>query len=200
MLKDMLYEESASCNRAGAESRLYTVFLVLSIICFSIAGVTAFFATSVIRGFFLDKSLPMLGKIMYTAIWVVFIAVFVASGVVAWFLKKRFNLSYDYSFVEDELRVTKVYNGRSKKYLTTISCASILRIGRCEKPSFQDVLRGIQGKPHYLTPNKTPAEEKEFIYLLVSSQLGRTLYVIECRQAMLEYLVQSAGVNKFERE
>ncbi len=200
MLRDLLYEESATSSRANAEAKYYTFFLVLSIICFVFAGISAFFATSVIQGVIADEAYTTLGKILAIAVWILFVLTFAGVGLLFWFIKKRFNLSYDYTFVEDELRVTKVFNGRSRKYFTTISADSILKIGWCDKPSFQNTMRGIQGKPKYLTPNKTPAEEKDFIYLLVGGSLGKTLYVLECRQILMEYLVQSAGVNKLERE
>lgn len=197
--RDLLYEESASSNRAQAESKFYTLFLVVSVICFVIAGVTAFFATSVIQEVAVSDA-ETEQKVFSVVSWIFFILIFVGGGFAFWFLKKRFNLSYDYSFVEDELRVTKVFNGRSRKYFTTISADFILRIGDCEKPSFRDVSRGIQGKTVYLTPNKTPAEGKKFIYVLVGGSLGKRLYVLECRQILLEYLVRSAGIDKFQRE
>lgn len=200
MLRDMLYEESATSNRESAESKLYMVFLVLSIVCVAFAGITLFFATSVIQGVFSNDAYTTFGRILITVSWVAFVAAFLGAGAAFWFLKKKFNVSYDYTFVEDELRVTKVFNGRSRKYFTTISADSILKIGWCDKPSYRDVLRGIQGKPKFLTPNKTPAEEKDFVYVLVSGSLGKTLYILECRQILVEYLVQAAGVNKLERQ
>lgn len=200
MLPDKLYEESAVSNRERTEQKFYMFYLVLSIICFVIGAIVTFFATSFIQGIVADKGLTTFGKVFNIFFQVFLIVVFWGGGVTFWFIKKRFNVSYDYSFVEDELRITKIFNGRSRKYLTTIRSDSILKIGWCEKPSYQNVLRGLQGKPKFLTPNKTPAEEKDFIYVLVSGSLGKTLYVLECRQILLEYLVQSAGINKLERE
>ncbi len=200
MRRDMLYEESATCNREKTEAKFYTLYLVLAIICFVIACIVAFYSVPFIQGILADKDLTTFGKVFNIVVLVFLIVVFAGGGVLFWFIKKRFNVSYDYTFVEDELRITKIFNGRSRKYYTTISADSLLKIGWCEKPSYQNVLRGIQGKPKFLTPNKTPAEEKDFVYLLVGGSLGKTLYVIECKQMMLEYLVQSAGINKFERE
>ncbi len=197
---EMLYEESATSTRAGAERRFYTVFLVLSIFFFVVAGIIAFFSTSVIPTI-LESDDPAGIKAFSILTWIVPILALVGGGVLFWFIKRRFNVSYDYTFVEDELRVTKVYNGKSRKYLTTITADNILKIGWADKPSFADTVRGVQGqKAKYLTPNKMPAEEKEFIYLLVSGPLQKVLYVIECRRDLLEYLVKAAGVRKLERE
>lgn len=200
MQRDLFYEESAASNRAKTESKLYMLFLVVSIIAFAAAGISAFFATSAFQGI-LGSDADTAAKIIPIVQWILFILAFLGIGLVFWFLKKKFNVSYDYVFVEDELRVTKVFNGRSRKFFTTIASDAVLRIGWVEKPSFSDALRGLQGKKAvYLTPNKTPADDKEFIYLLVSGALGKTLYVIECRRELLEYLVQAAGINKLERE
>lgn len=198
---EMLYEESATSTRAGAERRFYTVFLVFSILFFVVAGIIAFFSTSMIPSILGSDVFTTLEKVFDILTWIVPILLLIGAGILFWFIKRRFNVSFDYSFVEDELRVTKVYNGKSRRYVTTITADNILKIGWVEKPSFVDTLRGVQGqKAKYLTPNKSPAEEKEFIYLLVSGPLQKTLYVIECRRELLEYLVKAAGVRKLERE
>lgn len=196
----MFYEETATSNRESAEKKFYMLYLVLSVFCFVVAGILIFFATSFIPTMATDSGLTTFGKIFNIGFLVFLIIAFLGSGVLLWFIKKRFNVSYDYSFVEDELRITKIFNGRSRKFFTTIRTDSILRIGWCEKPSYENVLRGLHGKPKFLTPNKTPAEEKEFIYILVGGSLEKSLYVLECRRMLLEYLVQSAGINKLERE
>ncbi len=198
---EMLHEESATSTRASVERRFYTVFLVFSIIFYSIAGIIAFFSTSTIPSILESNEITTLGKVFSILTWILPILMLVGGGTLFWFIKRRFNVSFDYVFVEDELRVTKVYNGKSRKYLTTITADNILKIGWVEKPSFADTLRGVQGqKAKYLTPNKSPAAEKEFIYLLVSGPIQKTLYVIECRRELLEYIVKTAGVRKLERE
>ena len=186
--------------RAQTETKFYMFFLVLAIVCFVLAGIVAFFSTSFIPGILADEELTTMGKVFNVGFLIFLILAFLGSGFAFWLIRKKFNVSYDYTFVEDELRITKVFNGRSRKYFATISADSVLRIGWCEKPSFQDVMRGLSGKPRFLTPNKTPAEDKSFVYVLVGGSLGKTLYILECRQILLEYLVRSAGINKLERE
>ena len=76
----------------------------------------------------------------------------------------------------------------------------MLKIGYADKDSFQRTLEGIRNKKAvYFTPNKEPAEGKMFIYILYSTSIEKTLYVLECRQQLLEFIVMAAGINKFER-
>ncbi len=200
MLRDMLYEESASSTRGKREEKFYTFFLVLAVGFFVAAGIAVFFAVPFIQGIVTDGELSASGKAFNIGFMIFLVVVCLVSGIICWFVRKRFNVSFDYTFVEDELRVTKVFNGKSRKKCVTISSVSILKIGWCEKSSYRDVLRGIDGKPILLTPNAAPADGKQFVYLLVSGSLGKKLYVLECRQILMEYIVQSAGIDKLERE
>ena len=77
----------------------------------------------------------------------------------------------------------------------------MLKIGYVERDSFRRTLEGVRDKKAvYLTPNREPAEGKMFIYILYSSSIEKTLYVMECRQQMLEYIVLAAGRSKFETQ
>ena len=130
--------------------------------------------------------------------WFVPMALFVGFFFLFWWIKRRCNVSFDYTFVQDELRVTKVFNGKTRKFLTTVKAEQILQIGYAESEAYRRVLAGQRGKPVRLTPNKTPAEGKSFIYLYCTSSLAKTLYLLECREELLQFLVMAAGRNKFE--
>ena len=107
-------------------------------------------------------------------------------------------MSYDYTFVQDELRVTRVFNGKTRKHLLTMKADQMLMIGYADTDSYERLIAGQRNKkPTYLTPNGEPAEGKIFIYIHYSTSIGKTLYVLECRKEMLEYVVFAAGRNKF---
>ncbi|MDE7158354.1 MAG: hypothetical protein K2N74_02165 [Clostridiales bacterium] len=206
-MKDALYEESAKSQKSASEAKLYTIFHVLSIV-FLVAiviQVVVFVAMELPRYIYFrdDAGNRMSGTdIIFSLItWVILLAILVLGWFIGFKMKRRFNVSYDYLFVEDELRITKVFNDKKRKYLRTLEADHILKIGYCDKESYERTVSGLQGKkPQKLTPNQTPSEDKIFIYVLYSSTIEKNVYVIECRQMMLEYLVRAAGRNKFERE
>lgn len=201
MQRDKFYEESAISNRSQKESKLYTAFFVLAMIFFVIGAILLFFSFNDILNVANDAQLTGLGKALFIIIRIGLVLSFVFIGLLFFLLKNRFNVSYDYIYVEDEVRFTKVFNGRRRKYITTVTMENLLRIGYCDKPSYENALRELKGKkPIVLTPNRTPAEEKFFVYLLVHTSFERKLYVIECRKEMLEYLVFAAGRNKWVSE
>ena len=201
MQRDKLYEESAISNRSQKESKFYTAFFVLAIIFFVLGAVILFFSFNDILNVLSNDEIAGIYKVMFMVFRIGLIVSLVLIGVLFFLLKNRFNVSYDYTYVDDEVRFTKVFNGKRRKFIATVTMENLLRIGYCDKPSYENALRELRGKkPRILTPNKTPAEEKFFIYLLVHTPMERKIYVLECRKEMLEYLVFAAGKNKWVSE
>ena len=196
-MKEAFYEESAVCAKSKRDATIYKIFHITSIALFVIAGLWLSFSFGYISN--LVQSTSGAAVLFYSIMWFLFPALFIAVGLLMFFLRRRFNVSYDYTFVEDELRITKVFNGRKRKFLTTLKADHILKIGWCDKDSYQRTRQGT-GKPKVLTTNKQPMDDKEFIYILYSTSLGKTLYILECRQLLLEYLVRAAGRTKLERD
>ena len=204
MPRGLFYEESAGCLREKREVKMYKVFFILAIIALLIGIILLVFALNIVPGYWLNeeisKEMETPTRIVGVVMWVGLVLSFFGMAFAFWKLKNRFNQSYDYVFVEDELRITRVYNGKRRKFIITLRSEEILKIGWVERDSFENTLRGMQGKkPQIMTPNREPAEGKEFIYILASISGEKTLYVIECRQTLLEYLVAVAGRTKLER-
>lgn len=203
MERERWYEESAISQRSKKESKFYAAFKVIGIIFFILFGIQFFMSFPYISNVVSVSSeeLPTTGKVLFIVMWVGLTIGIFCIGLAFFLIKNRFNVSYDYIYVEDEIRFTKVFNGRRRKFLTTVNMDQILKIGYCDKPSYEATLRGNRGKkPKILTPNKQPSEEKMFIYLVVSTSIERRIYVLECKKELLEFLVLGAGRTKLERE
>lgn len=206
MQREGFYEESVSSVRAHREEKMYTVFKTLAILFFVLGGILLSFVFVFVPSV-LEQTVNEAGEVNTVARIVGFVeyftlvAVFLGSGFGCWFFKNRYNISYDYTFVEDELRITKVFNGKKRKFITTLHADRILQIGWVESDAFQRALAGFHGKkPKYMTPNREAQEGREMIYLVHSTSIERQLYVIECRRALLEQMVLACGRNKLERK
>lgn len=199
--RSSLYEESAISLREAKEAKFYSVFRAIALVFFVLGAIMLVYTLNYSLGILGNPDLNGAQRAVAIAIVAIMNLSLFGVGLCMWFMKNRFNISYDYIFVEDELRLTKVFNGRKRKFITTVKMDQVLKIGWVDKPSYDATVRGLQGKkPHILTPNRTPAEGKDFYYLLVSGSLGKSLYVLECRMEMLEHLVFAAGRTKLERE
>lgn len=196
-MRELFYEESASSQNAHAEEKKHTVFRVLTIIFAVLAGLYAFLILYASLPF-LVKDMEGLQKIVVIIVWVMPFVFLVGLGVFCFFWKKRYNISYDYTVVEDELRIAKVFNGQKRKYIASLKKDFVLQFGPCDSEGFRRREQGSKKDMKYVTPNKTPGEEKIFIYVIYSTSLAKTVYVLECRQIMLDYFVAAFGRNKLE--
>lgn len=196
-MREAFYEESAISVRSDAEAKKYTAMNVFAIIFFVLAGLWAFLSLNAAPASLLEQK----GAALAIAL-IQLIAPFlflIASGIAFLKLKKRYNVSFDYTFVEDELRVSKVFNGKKRKFLIALKAEQMLKIGYCENDSFERTTANMGKKSViFCTPNAEPAEGKKFIYILYPASAEKCVYVLECRTMLLEYVVRAAGRNKFE--
>lgn len=206
MQQELYYEESVSSARGASEAKLYTIFKIFAILFFVVVAMGAFFAFRASTTLIELSRNPETGEVYTLARVFGFVtyfgilALFLGAGIACWFLKNRFNVGYDYTFVEDELRISKIYNGKRRKYLKSFQCDRMLKLGRCDTEGYRRTEAGLDRKSiRFYTPNREAAEGKEFFYFLYSSSLEKTLNIIEAKQEMAEYLVRAAGRNKWER-
>ena len=202
-MKEAFYEESAQSQNKDTEKRRYTVFQIFQYISIAIAIILLIVCFNVIPGLIYHyREGEITGAVLAFGVvfWVVFVVVALLFAFLFFRLKRRFNVSFDYIFVEDELRIAKVFNGKKRRPVVTFKAGQILKIGNwADEEGFSSTLAGLNGaKPRYMTPNREPSEGKYFIYLLASTEVGKNVYIIECRMNMLEYLVRAVGRSKLE--
>ena len=199
MLRDMLYEESAVPQNAMKEEKLNKGFTIAGFVCIALAVLYIFITSPVPMNVLATDELDTLGKVFNILFWASFAVLFILIGVFLLFFRRRYNVSYDYSFVEDELRISKVFNGKKRKHLKTLKCDQMLKIGSCAKESYKRTEAGLTKKQILvMTPNDEPSKGKEFFYILYSSSVEKVLVIIEARREILEYLVRAAGRSKYE--
>ncbi len=198
-MQNAFYEESATAIKEKTERKYYKVFQIMSILTFILAGILAIASFYVIPSMVTDEKIKGTQLTVAIIIWVAVILVVLLMGYLFMRLKRRFNCNYDYTFVEDEIRITRVFNGLRRKPLVVIKTENILKFGYMENPSYERTLAG-NGKPVICTPNAEPADGKQFVYLLATTKQGKCVYILECRTMLLEYIIRAAGRSKFERE
>ena len=195
----MYYEESAVSRKAAKEEKLCNGFLIAAIVLIAFTCLYVFLLYPVLFEVWTKEGLTTFVRIFNTVTWASFPFLGIALSVFFLLFKRRYNVSFDYTFVEDELRISKVFNGKKRKYLRTVKADQILKIGSCDKDSFERTRAGIPKKQMLImTPNSEPAEGKEFFYILSSTSMEKVLIIIEARREILEYLVRAAGRTKYE--
>lgn len=190
---DVLYEESAVNARAKKREKIYKIVNVFSVIFGVLTAIFAMLVLFSLIGMIGAKGEAKSYGISY-AVSMLFPALFFG-GLFAYtyFLKRRLNVSYDYTFVSGELRIARVYNTNKRKFLYRIDAEEMMQIGDVDSEGFDRLVQKDPSMKRIVcTPNDTPMEGKFFLYLQVANSYGRNLYILECREEMLVQILHFA--------
>ena len=186
---DVLYEESAvNANAAKGEKRykilnLFTWFFgVLALIfaiLFVIGLVSFLMAMSALKA---EDRATAIGSLIF---YFMMITLFGGPWLACFLMKRKINVSFDYTFVSGELRISKVFNVNRRKFLYRIDAESIQKMGDADTPSFDRVISDPSVKKIVCTPNAEPSGGKFFLYIVTSESGGRRVYILECREELL---------------
>ena len=186
---DVFYEESALAHNSDKKLKKYNILTIISTV-FLVFGILW-----IIIGFY-TVDVTVIGD------WIVW-GMICAWLFGAWFLmrrwKMRINISYDYSFVSGELRISKVINVNKRKLVARIDCEDMIQFGDVDNPSFDRFRNDPNVKTVICTSNDDAAEGKFFMYVLADYN-GRKLFVLECRELLLMNILKFAKRNKLESD
>lgn len=180
---DVLYEESALNQNSKRGIVLHKILKFL--FCVFAAG-------GVITGFMTIAVIPV-GEGATWGFFIVMLALlltFVAAAAITYFLLRRLNVSYDYTFVSGELRISKVFNVNKRKRLYVLDSQNVLQMGDADSPSYEILESDPSLKKIVCTSNLEPAEGKFFLYIHYADENGRALYLLECRETLLVNLLR----------
>lgn len=175
---DIFYEESSLSQSSKKESRRYKIIHYVSYLFVFLTAIFGIFAimwtpASICIFFWLNT------------------AFFFGMWYLLYRLKSRLNLSYDYTFVTGELRISRVINVNRRKLQTRFDCENIIQIGDMDSESYEQLASDPTAKKVYYTSNVEPSEGKFFMYILIEDG-GKKLYVLECRETLLMHIMRFA--------
>lgn len=202
-MQEVFYEESASLlNEKPAKFR-YNLLTIVGVICilsavFAIIMIWMAFSVPVNEE---DMQSFVLKDFLLSLLPLFILFVLMVVGAVLLF-KKRHSVyvSYDYTFVTGELRICKVIHNRKRKLLYRLSDERLIKIGRVGSESYKKLKASPDNKEDILTPNEEAAEGKEFFYIQASTNVGKKILVLECRQQMISTILRYMNKNILESE
>lgn len=130
---DILYEESAvnsNAQKAEKRYRIINIFSKFFGVLAIIFAVILFFNLLTFLFSFKGMTAENRGSAIALLVLLLFLTtLFGGPWLACYLLKRRTNLSYDYTFVSGELRISKVFNVNRRKFLYKIQPESILKLG-----------------------------------------------------------------------
>lgn len=200
-MQEIFYEESVALHNEKPAKRRYTIFTVTAILCFIFAAFALIniggMPTQTADG---ESLLGQTSFIMSIVIWAVLGIGMIASGVFLFIKRHAFYLSFDYTFVSGELRISKVLHNRKRKLLYRLSDDKLILIGRVDSDSYKKLKASPDNKEDILTPNTEAEEGKEFFYIQAATNVGKRILVFECRPQLISTILHYTRRNILESE
>lgn len=173
---DVFYEESSVLHNSSKAEKKYKIVHIISNVFLTIGIIILLYSLISIP---VDLLLFMgLISLQFFVIWFI---------LYKW--KATFNVSFDYSFVSGELRISKVINVNRRKLIARLDCDDIIQLGDAENPSYDRFASDPTTKRVICTSNVEAAEGKFFMYILANYN-GKKLYLLECREELLMHMLK----------
>lgn len=184
---DVFYEESSIAQNASKASKRYNVLNVFF-------WIFVFIGAIMLIGFLL-----FLGSIPLMIFFGLQAGTTAAIAFIFYRQKSRTNVSFDYTFVSGELRISRVINVNKRKLMTRFEVEEILQIGDVDSPSYDRFKADPSVKTVLCTSNEESQEGKFFMYILIGDN-GKKLYVLECREELLMQIMKFAKRTALDRD
>ena len=195
-MQEIFYEESVNMNNEKPAKRAYTIFTVVAVIC------VVFCLFSLFNVLFLPVGEDGLTRsvVIPFVIWLVLLVLMLIGAIFAFRRRHSFYVSYDYTFVSGELRISKVIHARKRKLLYKLGDEKLIKIGRYGSESYKKLKASPDCKEDILTPNREASEGKEFFYIQAVTNVGKRILIVECRIQMIYTIVRYLRRNILESE
>lgn len=127
------------------------------------------------------------GKLNVNWLALLGIALFIALAALCWRSKDRLFVDYDYSFNEDALNISAVYNSRRRKQLGTLDLRSIRLCGSTDSAAYKKLIaqRQITCRKWYANPSQP------LTFFMYEEGGKRECVILELNEAMIERIRRS---------
>ncbi len=173
---DVFYEESSVPSYAKKGERKYKIINAFSMIALVIGCFFGFFCFM-----FLGSSVA----------W--FFGFQTAFFLGVWFLLRKWkfgvNVSFDYTFVSGELRISKVINVNKRKLIAKLGPEDIIQLGDVDSPAF-DRFRFEPGTKCVVCTSNDEAVQGKFFMYICAEYNGKKIFVLECREELLLHMMR----------
>lgn len=200
-MQEVFYEESVAMHNEKPAKVRYTVFTITAILCIIFAIISLmnimFMPVQTESG---ESLLGQSSFIINIVVWGVLCVVMIVSSIFLLIKRHSFYLSYDYTFVSGELRISKVLHNRKRKLLYRLSDDKLIMIGRVDSETYKKLKASPDNKEDILTPNSEAEEDKEFFYIQAATNAGKRILIFECRPQLISTILRYTRRNILESE
>ena len=190
-LNEVFYEETALVLNPKSAKIKYNIVKTLSIISYVFT----------IIWFYMFYTFHALSNVVFDIIlFVVPTATFILLGYFIGRFKNKFYQEFDYAFISGTVRIAKVIKSIKRKFLLEFSCYDIEKIGEYGSETCNKYEKTPGIKTQILTPNNTPANDKDFYYIVVNINAEKNILIFECTKTFILNILKFSQKTVLEKE
>jgi len=191
-MQEIFYEESAEIQNRKSASAKYNIFKTLSI--FSYVLMALWFIIVFVAYNFAGNIIIHLIIVLTPFI------LFFLTGFFLGRMKNKFYIDYDYTFVSGSVRIAKIIKNIKRRLLLTFETRDIEKLGKYGSDTFlkYDKTPGITKL--ILTSNYTPADGKDFYYLVINNNATKKLLILECTETFMVNILRFSSKSIVEED
>ncbi len=190
-LNEVFYEETALIKNPNSAKRKYNFINVLSILSYTIILFWIFIYLT---------SFAHVTVIFDIIVFLIPTSIFVLVGYLMGRFKNRFYQEYDYAFISGTVRVARVIKCVKRKFLLEFNCYDIEKIGEFGSDTYYAYEKIPDVKTQIFTPNDTPADGKDFYYMVVNINAEKNILVFECTKTFIINVLKFSKKTVLEKE
>ena len=177
-MRDFYYTETSVCRNHKREKAKYTILFIFSIINW----IFAIFSFIAMFSFPINENNILVSILIY----VILIALFVASAIVLGRLKYKFCLDYDYLLVNGSIRIYCISNNVRNRKIAEFDYSDVIKVGKtdedecfklCESPSVRKV---------FATSNFNKDTVAYYIYATCDGE--KKIFILDCTVEFIKSL------------
>lgn len=192
MIRESFYEESCKIIDIEAASKKRMKFLIASTICLVIGLAAILFGWTTIDD--TERTLAIFFILLIPG------TLFLILGIFLWHKKNGVFVEYDYTILTDEIRIAKIINQKDRRRVIDFDISKIERIGKVNSSTYFEYVKDLSVKKLVLTKNKFADKGKDFFYLVVNTEKGKKLLVIECTENFIARVLSISGRFVLEKD
>ena len=190
-MNEVLYEETVLIKNFKSAKFKYNFINALSLISYSF---TLFWIWIYLTSF------AYVNTLVNILCFVIPEVIFISIGILIGKFKNRFYQEYDYAFISGTIRLAKVINSVKRKFLFEFNCSDIEMLGIYDSETYNKYEQMPGVNKQILTPNDTPAEGKDFYYLVVNLNAEKMLLIFECTKTLILNILKFSKKTILEKE
>ena len=193
-MREIFLEEVASNNNYSKEKFEYNLFTILSLVSAVLLGVwvflSIFYLLALIKG----------NAIIKAIIIVLPIILFLTFAIIFRKIRYNFCVEYDYTLVDDSIRVDKVIKGVKRFPVVDFSSSDIEKIGKFGSDTYLQYFGRPEIVVNFLSANDNPSIDKDFYYIVVNLNAEKLIFVFECTKNFIANILRSTRISVLESD